>query len=389
MTIPKRHFGQTGLSASILGFGGMRLPLVDPTDKTTIDVPLATKMLHNAIDRGVNYVDTAYPYHTNDFSKPGFSEPFFGKALAGGYREKVILASKLPVWQVETRADLDRILDHQLERLATNCLDIYLAHNLNSHTWPRMKELGIIAFLEEAIKDGRIRHFGFSFHDSLELYREILDAYDWEIAQIQFNYLDTAYQAGEIGYRLAADRGMAVVVMEPVRGGFLINNMPEKLRDMLKEIHPDWSLADWAFRWVYSHEGVGTVLSGMSDMRQVEENLSIAATPASFGVVELEAVAKVRKYFAEHQVVNCTACGYCLPCPSGVMIPKVFTYYNEYHMEDSPDMHWRAGMMYQHALRAGERADSCVGCRGCEERCPQHIPISEKMVEAARTFAGS
>ncbi len=389
MTIPKRNFGKTGLSTSILGFGAMRLPLLDPRDKTSIDIPQVGNMLHTAIDQGVNYVDTAFPYHTNDFTQPGFSEPVIGKALAGGYREKVVLATKLPLWHVETRADMDRILDQQLERLDTHYLDVYLAHNLNCHVWPKMKELGLIPFMEGAIKDGRIRHFGFSFHDSLELYREIMDAYDWEIAQIQFNYLDTSYQAGEEGYRLAADRDVAVVVMEPLRGGFLINNVPEKLRGLLKEIHPDWSLADWAFRWVYSHPGVGTVLSGMSNFQQVEENLRIAATPAPFGAAEQEALAQVRKYFSEHQMVNCTACGYCLPCPSGVVIPKVFTYYNEYHMEDSPDMHWRATMMYQHTLKEGERADKCVGCKACEERCPQHLPISELMPEAAKTFAGA
>ena len=386
MSIPKRKFGKTGIEATTLGFGCMRLPIIGD-DKSKIDIPLATKMLHTAIDAGVNYVDTAWPYHGINFPQAGESEPFVGEALRGGYRDKVYLSSKLPVWNVETRADMDRLLDLQLERLQTDHIDIYLVHNLNANYWPKMRDLDVLSFLDSAVKDGRIRHPGFSFHDNLGLFKEILGCYDWPVVQIQYNYLDTAYQAGEEGLRLTADKGSAIVIMEPLRGGFLINNVPESLKAMLQEIRPEWSLADWALRWVWDSPEVGTVLSGMSTMEQVEENLRIASTPAVFGQTERDALAKVREWFITHQPVNCTTCGYCLPCPQEVAIPDVFTYFNEYHLADTKEAHDRGVMMYNVCMPAENRADKCVSCGVCESRCPQSIPIADKMREAAAVFA--
>jgi predicted aldo/keto reductase-like oxidoreductase len=365
----------------------MRLPLIgDGADKEKIDIPLATRMMRTAIDAGVNYVDTAWPYHGNDFPNPGASEPFVGAVLKDGYREKVYVATKLPVWNVETRADMDRLLDEQLKRLDMPYLDVYLVHNLNAAYWPKMRDLNVFDFLDGAVKDGRIRHPGFSFHASLGLFKEILNSYDWPVVQIQYNYLDTAYQAGEEGFKIARDKGSAVVIMEPLRGGFLIDNVPDQLKKMLKDCRPEWSLADWALRWIWSQEGVGTVLSGMSTMEQTEENLKIAASPADFGSKERDVLSKVRTWFMEHMKVNCTTCGYCLPCPKDVHIPEVFTYYNEYHMADDDNIRTRSVNMYKTALRYENRANSCVACHVCEKRCPQNIPIAEKMQEAVQTF---
>lgn len=386
MTLRKRKFGKTGIEVSPLGFGCMRLPTLDG-DNGKIDIPLAVKMLRTAIDAGVDYIDTAWPYHGNNFPQAGESEPLVGRALEDGYRDKVHIATKLPVWLIETRADMDRYLDEQLKRLKTDHVDIYLVHNLNSWSWPKMRDLGVVSFLEAAVKDGRIRHPGFSFHDNFALFSEIMDRYDWPVAQIQYNYLDTAYQAGDKGFELAAGRGAALVIMEPLRGGFLVNNVPETMKSMLKEIRPEWSLADWALRWIWSRPGAGTVLSGMSTMEQVEENLRIAASPVDFGETEREALAKVRAWFVERLKVNCTACGYCLPCPENVRIPDIFAYYNEYHMADTQAMHWRAGHMYKTAVPEENRADRCVACRICEKRCPQGIVISERMAEAAAIFS--
>ena len=381
MTMPKRKFGKTGLEVSPLGFGCMRLPILDG-DKSRIDIPEATKMVRTAIDAGVNYVDTAWPYHGNNFPQPGESEPFVGQALKDGYREKVFISTKLPVWNVESRADMDRLLDEQLKRLDVKYVDIYLVHNLNANHWTRMRDLGVHSFLDEAVKDGRIRHPGFSFHDNLDLFREIMDSYDWPVVQIQYNYLDVAYQAGQKGFRLAADRGSAVVIMEPLRGGFLINNVPAEMQDMLKKVRPEWSLADWALRWIWNQPEVGTVLSGMSTMGQVEENLRIAASPVDFGAKEEEALARVRKWFGDHLAVNCTGCGYCLPCPKGVAIPDVFTYFNDYHMDDAQETHDRARQIYAVVLPVANSASQCVACHVCESRCPQNIAIADKMAEA-------
>lgn len=391
-TMPRQKFGKTGLEVSSLGFGCMRLPLEgDGADKERINIPLATKMLRTAIDAGVNYVDTAWPYHGNNFPQPGRSEPFVANALTDGYREKVYLATKLPVWNVETRRDMDRLLDEQLKRLGTSYLDVYLVHNLNAIYWPKMRDLGVFKFLDDIVKDGRVRHPGFSFHASPALFREILGSYDWPVVQIQYNYLDTAYQAGEEGFKLARDKGSAVVVMEPLRGGFLINNVPDHLKKMLAECRPEWSLADWALRWIWSQEGIGTVLSGMSTMEQTEENIKIASSFSSsstggFGAEERDALAKVRTWFAGHMKVNCTACGYCLPCPKGVHIPEVFAYHNEYHMADEKELRSRSVNMYKTAIAPENRADQCVACHVCEKRCPQNIPIAEKMQDAVRTF---
>lgn len=382
MTLSLRKFGKTGLSVTPLGFGCMRLPVIDG-DAGKINKPEATAMLHKAIDAGLNYVDTAYPYHGNNFPQAGESEPFVREALQGGYRDKVQLVTKLPLWNVQTRDDMDRLLDEQLERLGTDHFDVYLAHNFNATSWPRMKALDIFSFLDKVVKDGRARTVGFSFHDQYRLFEEIMDSYDWPVVQLQYNYLDVNYQAGRRGIDLAKKKGAAVAIMEPLRGGFLINRLPDEMRDMLRQTRPDWSLADWALRWLWNQPEVDIVLSGMSTMEQVEENLRIAGSPPDFGEREAKALDQVRQWFTDHLKVNCTACGYCLPCPKGIPIPKVFDYYNEFHMADDPAVRHRARIFYASTLTDAEKPDNCVKCRICEKRCPQGIEISRHMPLAA------
>ena len=386
MALPTRPLGRTGFSVSPLGFGCMRLPVVNGA-ASDIDVPQAAAMLAAAVDAGVNYVDTAYPYHGRDRVNPGASEAFVGDALRGGRREKVILATKLPLWLVESRADMDRILDGQLARLRTPWLDVYLAHNVNSANWPRVRDLGLLDFFDAALKDGRIRRAGFSFHDRYGLFAEVLDSYDWHIAQIQYNYLDTGYQAGERGLRLAAAKGLGVVVMEPLRGGFLVDHLPEALAALLRGTRPEWSLVDWGLRWLWRQPEVGIALSGMSAMAHVEENLRIAGAAADaageFGERELEAVAAVRRYFQERLQTPCTACGYCLPCPHGVAIPKALAHWNDFHMVDRPELHARARFLYKLQVGEDERASRCAACRACEAACPQHIPIADCLPRVA------
>ncbi|MDR1043649.1 MAG: aldo/keto reductase [Candidatus Adiutrix sp.] len=382
----KRLFGQTGRQLSILGFGCMRLPLLKADDPTSIDYDLATAMLRLAIDQGVNYVDTAWPYHSNSRTEPGQSEIFVGRALKDGYREKVSLATKLPSWLVKNRRDMDKFLDAQLKRLDTPYLDFYLAHNLNSLVWPGIKDLGLFDFLEAALKDGRIKNAGFSFHDRYSIFEDVIQSYDWSFCQIQYNYLDVNYQAGQKGLKLAADRGLGVVIMEPLRGGFLTNHMPEELRQMLAEVRPEWSLADWGLRWLWNQPEVRVVLSGMTAREQVEENLKIAQAAGIIDEKEQEALERVRVFFRDRLKVNCTSCGYCLPCPEGVNIPKNFSFYNDYFLVDSDQVRARAKFYFNGQVAPHETFVHCAHCRQCEEKCPQNLPISDFLEDMAKAF---
>lgn len=248
-TMPKRPLGRLG-PVSALGFGAMRLP--QNSDKGgDVNVNLAVAMIRQAIDGGVDYVDTAYPYHE------GHSEPTVGKALKDGYRDKVKVATKLPLWEVQTRADMDRLLDEQLTRLDIPYIDVYLAHNVNGAHWQRMLDLDIRSFFTAALKDGRIRHAGFSFHDAYPLFENALGYFDWDLVQIQYNYLDEQYQAGRRGLEEAAKRGLGVIIMEPLRGGFLVNHIPGEAKAVLNGVRPDWSMADWALRWIWDQPEVG------------------------------------------------------------------------------------------------------------------------------------
>ena len=383
----QRPLGKTGEMVSILGFGCMRLPVAGP-DPSHIDEDLAVSMIRKAIDRGVNYLDTAWPYHgAKGFNDPGSSEPLVGRALAGGYREKVKVATKLPSWLVKNRKDMNRILDLQLERLQIPYIDCYLAHTLNARYWADMQRADLAGFLDEARKDGRIKHVGFSFHDRFSVFQEIVEGYDWEFTQIQYNYLDTEYQAGDAGLKLAAAKGLGVVIMEPLRGGFLINQMPESLRAFLKKARPAWSLADWALRWLWNQPGVSVVLSGMSTMEQVEENLAIAGAAGPFTAEDEAAITAVRDEFLKRIKVPCTACGYCLPCPQGVYIPRNFMMFNDYYLTENETSRGHIKYVYANlVLDDGETADHCVHCGECEGKCPQQLPISRMMEEVAEVF---
>ena len=374
----KRPFGKTGVDVSILGFGCMRLPLRNPDDASSIDEEQATGLLRLAIDKGVNYVDTAWSYHSTGYHLPGESEPLVGRALQNGYREKVYLATKLPTWLVQSKKDMHETLDAQLKRLDTPFIDFYLAHNLTANVWPRVKNLGILEFMDEALADGRIKHAGFSFHDNYQMFEDVMDSYDWSFAQIQYNYLDVNYQAGIRGLKLAAARGMGVAVMEPLRGGTLINHVPEPLQTLLNKERPGWSMADWALRWLWNQPEISVVLSGMSALDHVTENLGIAGTAGTMSEKELAALDTVRERYLALQKINCTGCGYCLPCPAGVHIPKNLGYYNEYFLVDTERNRQRQRFMVNSQLGAG-RFSNCVHCRECEDKCPQHLPISDTM----------
>ena len=360
---------------SVLGFGCMRLPVVGG-DPGRIDEERATKLLRDAIDAGVNYVDTAYPYHN------GESEPFVGRALEGGYRERVQVATKCPTFFVKAEADWERFLDEQLRRLDTDAIDFYLLHGLSTDRWETVMRLGGLRMLDRARRDGRIRHAGFSFHGSPDNFAEIVEAYDWEYCQIQLNLLDTEYQAGIAGMRLAASRGVGVIAMEPLRGGTLAARQPRPGEAIWARSNRAWSPAEWALRWVWHHPEVVTALSGMNAASQLSENLAVADAAAAGGLAdaELALAAEVRNHYLAGIEVPCTTCGYCLPCPSGVAIPDVFSLVNTVAMFDS-----RAATSAAYKgiwVARGNGADACTECGECEPKCPQSIPIRDALRSA-------
>ncbi|MDR7868431.1 MAG: aldo/keto reductase [Sporomusaceae bacterium] len=368
---------------SALGFGCMRLPVIG-NDPTNIDEDKALGMLRYAIDAGVNYVDTAYPYHGTGFTQGGASELFVAKALKDGYRQKVNVATKLPSWLVKTRADMDRYLDEQLARLETDVIDFYLVHNLNKGVWPILKAAGIDEFLGQAIKDGRIRYAGFSFHDQVGLFKEIVDYYDWSFCQIQYNYLDENYQAGREGLEYAARKGLGVAIMEPLRGGNLVR-LPAAAQAVFDRAEVKRTPAEWALSWVLNHPEVSVVLSGMTTIEQVAENIRVARQAAanSLTAQEIALVGEVKQLFTERIKVNCTACGYCLPCPAGIHIPTCLAIYNDYYVFDgTPEAKQRYGIITNFAAPASK----CVECGKCESHCPQGLEIRKELKNIKALF---
>jgi predicted aldo/keto reductase-like oxidoreductase len=371
-----RPFGKLDFKVSALGFGAMRLP----TKEGKVDMEESTRMLRTAIDRGVNYVDTAWPYHG------GESETFVGRALKDGYREKVKVATKMPCWEVKSAADFDKYLDAQLKRLDLPFLDFYLLHSLNKDSWPKMRDLGVIPWAEKAMKDGRFRHLAFSFHDDYDAFKKIIDAYDWPMCQIQYNYMDVENGATRKGLEYAASKGIAVVVMEPLLGGRLVKP-PAPIQSLWDGAAVKRSPAGWALEWLWSQGGVSTVLSGMSAMDQVRENLDLAdvSRVGSLSAEELALVDRVRERYRGLIVIPCTNCRYCMPCAQHVDIPGNFGAYNDGIMYDKPNDArgtygwWKYAYEVQHMNAHDVRAAACIQCGECEEKCPQKIPISSWM----------
>jgi predicted aldo/keto reductase-like oxidoreductase len=382
-----RNFGKTNEKVSVLGFGAMRLPALD-NDPTKIDEKEAIKMIRYSIDQGVNFIDTAYPYGGFDMYKGGQSEPIVAKALKDGYREKVKISTKLPTWLIETRADMDKYLNEQLERLETDVIDFYMIHGVTKNYWEKMKELGFEEFLDKAIEGGKIKYAGFSFHDRIELFKEVVDYYDWSFCLIQYNYLDDNYQAGREGLEYAFNRGLGVATMEPLRGGQIAVNIPEEVKDTFDQAVVKRTPAEWALRWVWNHSEVSVVLSGMNTMDDVKENLRISSDAQSNSLTkkELIVVDHAKKVFNDKLEVGCTGCGYCLPCPNGVNIPENFAKYNDYYLFGTPETKERFKFGYEMGLLNGQRASACNECGLCEEHCTQEIPIMQVLKKVKKLY---
>lgn len=361
-----RKMEKLGVETSLLGFGCMRFP---QTQEGKIDEALTEKMLDQAIAQGVNYIDTAYPYHD------GQSEVVVGKILKKYDRNSFYLATKLPVWLVNTAEDVDKYLEEQLAKLQTDHIDFYLMHAMGKERWNKMVEIGCVKRLKELQKQGKIKYLGFSFHDKYEVFEEILNYRDWDFCQIQLNYMDAEEQAGLKGCQLAADKGIPVVVMEPVKGGSLAV-FAEDITAKLKELDPEASPASFALRWVGSLPGVKVILSGMSSMEQVEDNLRTFAAFKPLSEQEQETIRQVTEILRSRVQNGCTGCRYCMPCPAGVNIPGCFATWNTYHMyQNYNTVRWN----WEVVLGDEHQPKNCIQCGKCEAQCPQKIAIREDL----------
>ena len=370
-----RRFGSLDFSVSALGFGAMRLPMKG----RAVDEPLAISMIRAAVDRGVNYVDTAYPYHD------GASEVIVGRALRNGYRQRVKLATKLPSWLVTTAADFDRFLDLQLARLQLDSVDFYLLHALNKSSWARVRDLGVIDWAAKAMAKGRFHHLAFSFHDDAPTFHSIVDAYPWDMCQVQYNFMDAANGPGTAGVRYAASKGIAVAVMEPLLGGKLVAP-PTSVQEIWNGAPRGRSPVAWALDWLWDQPEVSTVLSGMSTPQQVDENVELARRSRVGCLTEAERALYplARARYEGLSLIPCTKCGYCMPCPHGVDIPANFGVYNEaimYNPQASRGQYawWKKAFEQVKTFDHDIRAVSCQQCGECLEKCPQSIPISRWM----------
>ena len=362
---------------SILGYGCMRFT----RNGNTIDFDKAEKEFMRAYENGVNYFDTAYIY-------PG-SEELVGRIIEkNGIRDKIRLATKLPQYLIRNRAGLDKYFDEELKRLRTDYVDNYLMHHMTDiNQWEKLKELGIEDWIAEKKKSGQIRNIGFSFHGNTNSFKQILNAYDWDFCLVQYNYFDEFTQAGREGIRAAHEKGLSVFIMEPLRGGKLVDLLPEKAKREIAEDPHGWTPAEWAFRWLWDQPEITCVLSGMNSVDMVEENCRIAseAKEGGYGPAEKEFISKIKSYIIESTKVNCTGCRYCMPCPKGVDIPAIFSCYN--HMYSETKGSGRLEYFQTVALRITPAdASLCVKCGKCEQHCPQEIPIREKLVEADKAL---
>ena len=370
---------KNGDEISALGFGAMRLP----TKNMGIDKKRAKEQIYYAIDHGVNFIDTAFTY-------PG-SESFLGEVLTREYREKVKLCTKMPLWFIKKYEDMEKYLKIQLETLHTDYIDYYLLHGLDKNSFEKLNELRVFDFLENAKDEGKIKNIGFSFHDNITAFKYIVDAYDWDACLIQYNYLDETNQAGTEGLKYAASKDIAVFVMEPLKGGILAGEVPEKILQIWDKSDVKRSPADWALRWVLNHPEVTCVLSGMNDEKQVDENIKIAneVQPDSLTDGELKLYDEVKEVYNDLTAVDCTGCGYCMPCPQGVNIPRSFELYNHKHMFK------QGAISIFYLMQLGGLTDEneayaglCTNCGRCGKSCPQKLDIPELLEDVSKEMEG-
>ncbi|HHY51909.1 MAG TPA: aldo/keto reductase [Clostridiales bacterium] len=368
-----RIFAKTGEPISLLGYGMMRLPTVGK-DVAKIDYAAAQALVDRAIEAGINYFDTAYGYHE------GSSEVFVGQALSRYPRESFHVATKMPPWYIKSEEDVHTIFETQLKRLQVDYVDFYLLHNVTVQHWETFEKFHVLEFLKEKQKEGKLRHLGFSFHDRPELLRKIVQKHSWDFAQIQLNYLDWEDQNAKEQYEILAEHGIPVIIMEPVRGGALAN-LPEECVKVLREANPNASTASWAIRFAAQLPGVLTVLSGMTTKEQLEDNIATLSPLVPLSQQEQQAIDKAVEIFRRNGAIPCTACRYCMDCPFGVDIPKVFALYNHYQ-------HSKNAISFEggYEMLAETGPESCTGCQTCVDKCPQNIAIPDMMQKVVQAY---
>ena len=363
---------QFGCEISRLGYGGMRFP----KNGDEVDVEEAVKLLRKAYDMGVNYFDTAVVYHK------GESEKIFGKAFEIYDRSSYYLADKMSIWVCKDEQEMKDLFERQLKTLKTDYIDFYLVHSLNRNHYQKVKEFHCVEFLQEMKRQGKIKHLGFSFHDTYPVFTQILNDYDWDFVQIQLNYLDWQNQGAEQLYRELEKRNLPCMVMEPVRGGYLATLDEQRAKPFL-EMEPNRSIASWAIRWVESLPQVTVVLSGMSDMAQLEDNVAMMTNFEPMNEKELEAVAKVVEEIRKVNDIPCTGCRYCMDCPMGVDIPEIFAIYSRLKIFGKDKSFVED---YKEVMENGNGAEHCVGCQQCMNHCPQSIEIPDKLAMIHRLY---
>lgn len=350
---------------SLLGFGCMRFPMKDGE----VDTELSKQMVDYAVSKGVNYIDTAWPYHG------GKSELIVRDIIKHYDRESFFLADKLPLWECKTNEDVDRIFHKQLEKCGVEYFDFYLIHAVNKERYQQTIDLNLFEQLEGFRKEGKIRNIGFSFHDDLETFKKWADLYDWDFCQIQLNYMDIEHQQGMEGYDILTEKGIPVIIMEPVKGGSLVK-FNDEIEGMMKSYNKYDSIASWAFRWVGSLPNVKVILSGMSNMEQVEDNVKTFTDFKPLNDVEQSIVKEVRSEILNLSKVDCTSCNYCMPCPHGVNIPQNFRVFNGHSMyQNTGYVKWAYGQMVEN----GVSANNCIDCGECLPKCPQYIEIPTEL----------
>ena len=377
------ELGKSGLEVSRLGFGTMRLPTKGSNDN--IDETEASKMLEYGIENGINIIDTAYPYHSETLEGSGNSERFVGKFLKeNSLRDEVLISTKSPSWAIEEKSDFDMYLDEQLEKLQTDYIDIYLLHSLTVPDWEKVKNLDVLDFLDEALSSGKVGHVGFSSHIEVDYLIEIIDEYPkWEVVLTQMNYLDEYYQSGIMGLDYLKQENIGSMVMEPLRGGRLVNNIPQEVQKLWDMAETRRTPVEWAFQYLYNRDDVDCVLSGMNSLDQVKQNIQIASTIDEISQNDQEIIREVARTYRTFLGNRCTRCGYCMPCPHGVDIINCLTEYNIAHMMGDPKA---SAMQYFTLIDDDSRADSCVDCKECIPFCTQMLDIPAELQKVYEYF---
>ena len=379
-----KTIGKTGEKVSILGFGAMRLPHFEREEQ--INIEESNKIISYGIENGINFIDTAYNYHAPNLVDKGKCEAYIGNFLNEySYRDDIFLSAKLPSWKIRKPEDMENIFEGQLKDLQTDSIDFYMLHHLNEEYWKMYRELNVFEFMDDLLSSGKVKHIGFSAHTEMDWIVDIVDDYEkFEFGLTQLSYLDERYQSGREGVEYLHSQGLGTLIMEPLRGGTLVNNIPQDIMDLWNTAEEKRSPVEWAFQYLWNMEEVDVVLSGMNTLEQIKQNIEIASRTEvnSISRNDQELIKEVAWEYKQRRGNDCTGCGYCMPCPHGVDVASCFREYNVAKMLDDP----KGSVFHYFALAPKSRADRCLHCDDCLYHCPQMIHISEELKKVEEFF---